>query len=140
MIKKTLYTLFALALLAVCLTSCGNVNTTPVGVVITPPLTWHATGDDGSIGQATAYEFRMGTDSSALVNSFSAQTLIPGAPAPKVSGQLETWAPTITVELGVKYYFAVVAIDDAGNRSQVSNVAHRTFPDNVPPSPILDLQ
>jgi hypothetical protein len=140
MIKKTIYSLLALVLLAVFLPSCNKVNTTPVGVTVTPPFTWHATGDDGIIGQAAAYEFRMSTDSAALVNNFSAQTLITGAPAPKVSGSLETWAPTINVELGVKYYFAVVVIDDAGNRSQVSNVTHRTFPDNVPPSPVLDLQ
>jgi len=119
---------------------CGQPNSNPVGVVITPPLQWTAVGDDGIIGTATSYEFRMSTDSVALFNSFATATLIPNPPIPKVSGTAEMWSPTVTVELGTTYFFAVVVIDDAGNRSLVSNIARRTFPDNVAPSPVSDLR
>lgn len=119
---------------------CGQPHSGPVGVVISPPLQWTAVGDDGTVGTATSYEFRMSTDSVALNNSFTTATLIPNPPIPKIAGSAETWAPTVMVELGTTYFFAVVVIDDAGNRSLVSNIARRTFPDNLAPSPVSDLR
>jgi hypothetical protein len=119
---------------------CGQPHSGPVGVVISPPLLWTAVGDDGIVGTAASYEFRMSIDSVALNNSFTTATLIPNPPTPKIAGSAETWGPTVTVELGTTYFFGVVVIDDAGNRSVVSNIARRTFPDNVAPSPVNDLR
>ena len=119
---------------------CGQPNSNPVGLVLDPPLQWTAVGDDGIVGTAASYEFRMSTDSATLNNSFTTATLIPNPPIPKIAGSAESWSPTITVELGTTYFFGVVVIDDAGNRSVVSNIARRTFPDNVAPSPVSDLR
>ena len=119
---------------------CGQPNSNPVGLVLDPPLQWTAVGDDGIVGTAASYEFRMSMDSVALNNSFTTATLISNPPTPKIGGSAESWSPTITVELGATYFFAVVVMDDAGNRSLVSNIARRTFPDNVAPSPVNDLR
>ncbi|MCA9756527.1 MAG: fibronectin type III domain-containing protein [Candidatus Eisenbacteria bacterium] len=98
-------------------------------------LTWYAPGDDGSSGQAAKYTVRWGY---APVNASNWSTLesLPDVALPSPSGEVETydWEGR---EPGVTYYFALVAEDEAGNQSPISNAISVTMPqiqDTAPPS------
>ncbi len=83
-------------------------------------LAWTAPGDDGNVGTATRYEMRM---SSALIteSNWSAASLVPGAPDPRPGGTRQGMVVR-GLTRGVTYYFAIKAIDDAGNQAAISNV------------------
>ena len=84
-------------------------------------LAWTASGDDGHDGRATSYVLRR---SSSLIDAanFGAATLITGLPAPAVAGAAESFTVTGLDSLQ-NNYFAIRAVDDAGNKSPISNVA-----------------
>ncbi|MFC2061090.1 DUF2341 domain-containing protein [Elusimicrobiota bacterium] len=81
-------------------------------------LNWTATGDNGSEGQAVTYDIRY-NDVAINSGNWGTSTQLIGEPSPKVSGQSESWDVQLTK--GVTYYFAVKAIDELGNESEVSN-------------------
>jgi polygalacturonase/phosphodiesterase/alkaline phosphatase D-like protein len=90
-------------------------NATAVSV----DLTWTATGDDGSTGTAASYDVRYSTSPIDAAN-FDSATEATGEPTPAASGASESM--TVSGLLSdTTYYFAIKAIDEAGNASGVSN-------------------
>ncbi|MBO9609617.1 MAG: fibronectin type III domain-containing protein [Paenibacillaceae bacterium] len=87
-------------------------------------LSWTTTGDDGSVGMATAYDIRY-SKTSITNDNFAGATQVSRAPVPYTAhyGQAQNvtgLAPNTT------YYFAVKAMDEAGRLSALSNVASAT--------------
>ncbi len=102
-------------------------------------LTWTATGDDWNVGQADAYDLRYSTLPITPAN-WSAATVIAEVPSPQPVGASETFTvPGLEPE--TTYYFAIVASDQAGNQSDLSNVCQATtaLPDLTPPAAVADL-
>jgi subtilisin family serine protease len=87
-------------------------------------LHWTATGDDGSSGQASAYEIRR---SSAPITpqNFDAATPVPNSLRPQPAGSSETFRVT-GLSFTTTYYFALRALDEYSNRGPVSNGASGT--------------
>lgn len=99
-------------------------------------LKFTSPGDDYNVGKAVQYEIRCNTNPYALSNTnFSSHgTLVVVNAAPEPAGSLEA----VTVPLpwtGENWYFAIVAIDAAGNRGSVSNLAKVFVPTPVEPEP-----
>jgi len=84
-------------------------------------LSWTAPGDDGNIGTATTYELRYSLDSATLINNFESADAVPNVPLPKPAGELESFTFS-DLPFGPTFFIAMVAVDEAGNRSEVSNV------------------
>ncbi|MEJ2719692.1 MAG: fibronectin type III domain-containing protein [bacterium] len=104
-------------------------------------LVWKAPGDDGNTGTAAKYDIRFSDAEITNDNWNQAAPVDPSqVPAPKPSGQIETFVVT-SLESGVVYYFALKTSDEAGNQSDLSNcAAERTLYEDVPPSDIADLE
>lgn len=100
-------------------------------------LAWHAPGDDGVVGQAASYEVR-GATFPLDDQNFSSGTRVTGIPSPAPAGSIERTRVT-GLAVGVTYYFALIARDDAGNASPLSNVAVATT-GNGAPGRVLDLR
>jgi len=85
-------------------------------------LTWTATGDDGSEGTAASYDIRY-----SLVqiteNNWEQATIFADLPAPSPAGSTERFLGAGLSE-GQQYYFAIKAVDDAGNWSPMSNTVY----------------
>jgi hypothetical protein len=80
-------------------------------------LLWTAPGDDGNVGTATAYKIRY---SSRLPFNWDTATEIENPPLPHPAGTREE----ITIAgVSSTCYFALKAVDDAGNWSEISNIA-----------------
>jgi chitodextrinase len=102
----------------------------------TATLSWTAVGDDSLTGTATSYEIRYST-SPITVASFSSATAVT-APTPAASGTSQS--VTVTgLSRQVTYYFALRAVDEAGNRSALSNVPTATTTDTMAPAAIRNL-
>ncbi|HEY8922745.1 MAG TPA: S8 family serine peptidase [Polyangia bacterium] len=95
-----------------------------------------ATGDDGMAGRATAYELRYAKTPISPV-TWDAAAVAP-APAPQAAGARES-VTVAGLEPGTTYYLAIKVVDDAGNRSPLSNVASGTTRDGTAPSAVTDL-
>lgn len=82
-------------------------------------LRWTATGDDERIGRAQRYLLRYDTTRIESVADFEQAQPVHAPPLPAPAGQTETAAVTSSdgLEADRTYYFALVAEDDAGNRS-----------------------
>ena len=88
-------------------------------------LSWSAPGGDFNLGKATSYEVRCYTNAEALSNTNFAQMGIPVhdslLPEPGDYGTVQTatvglpWANEV-------FYYGLVALDESGNRSPVSNL------------------
>ena len=102
-------------------------------------LTWTATGDDGMVGQATAYDIRYST-SPITVGNWDAATPVANPPAPAAPGTTETFTVTGLSPLTL-YYFALKVRDEGGNMSELSNVVNlsTTAPDVTPPAQVTNL-
>ncbi|MHB8077641.1 MAG: S8 family serine peptidase [Candidatus Krumholzibacteriia bacterium] len=87
-------------------------------------LGWTATGDDGGVGAASAYDLRRAT---APIDGVSWETATPivGEPVPQPAGGAETCRVT-GLAFATTYYFAVKARDEYGNAGPLSNVATGT--------------
>lgn len=89
-------------------------------------LTWTATGDNGPTGTATSYDVRY-ANAPITAGTWAAATTVSGEPTPKASGGHETFQIT-GLGAGATWYIAVVATDEAGNASAISNVLTETTP------------
>lgn len=107
-------------------TAPAAVNDLALGAVTSQSvtLTWTATGDDGTVGTAEAYDLRYSQQTITSGNWGGAHT-VTGEPAPLSPGtQQQFTISPLTPER--HYYFALVASDEAGNVSGLSNVADTT--------------
>lgn len=84
-------------------------------------LAWTATGDDLGAGTAASYEVRYST---AMITEadWTAVTPAVGTPMPSAAGSAETMTVSGLLP-DTTYYFAVKAVDEEGNASELSNVA-----------------
>jgi len=85
-------------------------------------LHWTAPGDDGMSGRAQSYVLVRSLFPITAAN-FSLATVISGVPAPKTAGSAELFTVT-NLFPNTGYYFAIKTVDDAGNVSAISNLAH----------------
>ncbi|XP_044158368.1 calcium-activated chloride channel regulator 1-like [Bufo gargarizans] len=90
-------------------------------------LSWTATGDDLDQGQASKYELRINTDPQRIRDHFETSTLVnTDSFIPQPAGFKENFLfvpETITIANGTTLYFAIVAIDKMGQKSDRSNIA-----------------
>jgi hypothetical protein len=109
--------------------SVGNLASVSPGTC-SITLGWTAPGDNGATGQAMAYNLRYSTiqivdsccsDPGSCVDFNNAPT-IAQMPAPHSGGTRENYT-LFHLSTGTRYYFAIKAIDNAGNVSAISNVA-----------------
>ncbi|MES1210189.1 MAG: fibronectin type III domain-containing protein, partial [Pseudomonadota bacterium] len=99
-------------------------------------LTWVAPGDDGMTGKATKYEVYRHTQAFSEAQLGSV-TPVSGVPAPGTAGTLQTM--TVTGLHGeTDYFWAVRAIDEAGNIGPLSAVVGAKT-NNVPPAAVRNL-
>jgi len=84
-------------------------------------LEWTAPGDDGGSGTAQSYEIRQ---SSSPINAFNfgAATPVSSPPTPVPGGSIQGFIVN-GVDTTLETHFALRALDDAGNTSEVSNDA-----------------
>lgn len=104
-------------------------------------LLWTAPGDDSIYGASQTYDVRYASVNITDQNWDQASQAT-GEPAPKEGGNAESFAVNSLQPL-TKYYFAVRALDDGGNQSEISNVVNATTMaqlDLTPPTPISDLE
>ncbi|MCP4598944.1 MAG: S8 family serine peptidase [Proteobacteria bacterium] len=100
-------------------------------------LTWNAPGADGTVGQASEYRLKMSSERINLSTWDSADD-VPGLSAPKPVGSAETFTVG-DLESLAKYFFALRAVDAAGNLGAISNNVTVNTADNVPPAAVADL-
>ena len=84
-------------------------------------LAWTAPGDDGSEGQATAYEIRRSL-TAITRGSWDDADVCEGAPDPAPAGEADTCVVT-GLDPGTTYHFAMKTCDEADNWSGLSNGA-----------------
>lgn len=96
----------------------------PSATAFSATLTWTAPANDGPGGTVAEYDIRYST---AVItdSTFSSENRAPNLPMPSAEGVGETF----TIK-GLKdnktYYFALKAVDEVGNWSDLSNVASAT--------------
>ncbi len=107
----------------------GNLMGSPSGTGGGVDLTWTAPADYGYGGSGpficTSYQLRYSTSPIAYDDggvSWNAATAVTGLPAPNAPGIAETLT-VAGLTGGTTYYFAIKAVDDSGNVSEVSNSA-----------------
>jgi formylglycine-generating enzyme required for sulfatase activity/phosphodiesterase/alkaline phosphatase D-like protein len=103
-------------------------------------LSWTSVGDDSLSGTASLYDVRYSTSPMTEANWGSA-TQAEGEPAPKASGQPESFAVT-GLDGSTTYHFALKVrdeVDEPGHWSALSDVAAGTTQDIIRPAPVLDL-
>ncbi len=108
---------------AVDVTAPASVTTLAVSLTTasSATLVWTAVGDDGLIGKATSYDIRYSLASITSANWGSATT-VTGEPAPKTSGQSETFTVN-GLSAQTTYFFAIKVSDEIPTWSGLSNVA-----------------
>lgn len=104
-------------------------------------LNWIATGDDGDIGASSSYDIR-GSPNVIDVDNWDAAVRVANTPIPKAAGSREkfVWSGLTP---GQVYYFAILASDNVGLSSSLSNVpyaiAYNAANDTTPPGQITNL-
>ncbi len=97
----------------------------------TVDLSWTATGDDADVGTATNYVIKYSEDPITNWVCFDyladeyVQTWMP-----KDANLVETYTLT-GLDIGTDYYFAIVAVDEAGNAGEVSNTDNAAVTDDI---------
>ncbi|MHC5080686.1 MAG: hypothetical protein ACYTHN_16875, partial [Planctomycetota bacterium] len=140
------------------LTACPGFDGDPTPLDMTPPaavtdlagsmgpspgviaVSWTATGDDGSVGNASAYEVKYATFMIDATN-FDTATTYPQNWQPLPAGNLENHSLS-GLPPGQTFYLAIRVLDEVPNVSSISNVISapsRPGPDVVPPAGISDL-
>ncbi|XP_070534069.1 calcium-activated chloride channel regulator 4-like [Ptychodera flava] len=105
-------------------------------------LEWTAVGDDFDQGTADHYDLRYSTSFEDILSDFenavqvtNEDLVLGNLTSPLPAGSSEEYVVlTPTSGTGMTYYFAVRAVDAAGNEGAVSNIAQNT----VVPTPITD--
>ena len=87
-------------------------------------LAWTATGDDGNVGRASAYNLRYSTSPIVDEATFAAATPAAG-PDPLPAGQAQA-VEVAGLSPNTSYFFAIKALDEFGNAGALSNVATGT--------------
>jgi uncharacterized protein YegL len=82
-------------------------------------LQWAAPGNSGYVGKATSYEMRYGSTRLTEENFESAKT-VSSVPVPDDAGTFQQ-VELMNLSAGATYYFAIRAVDEAGNAGPVSN-------------------
>ncbi len=83
-------------------------------------LSFTAVGDDGLVGRAFRYDLRVATSPINDIDfAFAPQAL--DEPAPRAAWEADT-LHVHNLLPGTNYYFAVKVVDQAGNRSPISNI------------------
>ncbi|MEK7390148.1 MAG: hypothetical protein AAB036_10675 [Elusimicrobiota bacterium] len=84
-------------------------------------LAWTAPGDDAELGAASVYDLRY-TTSGPIVGEaeFAAASQASGEPSPGAAGSAETFT-VMGLFPAATYYFALKAVDEAGNAGALSN-------------------
>jgi hypothetical protein len=85
-------------------------------------LSWIAPGDDANVGTAAGYDLRVSTEVITEGNWDTAGQVI-GEPIPSVAGTAEE-CTVGGLDSNTVYYFAIKAVDEAGNWSELSNVVN----------------
>lgn len=110
---------------------------------VSQKVVWTSTGDDGYVGTATSYIMRYSEDSLALANDFDNCPIacldVSGLPWPLLAGSKQSVVIT-GLEPNTKYFVAAQAVDEAGNKSETSNIVGFETPDTDPPGRITDLR
>jgi len=102
-------------------------------------LSWTATGEDGDNGQALSYILKYSTNDITNDTEFNNADTYFQSWAPKLSGQTETYTLE-GLESGTTYFIAIKAVDDLGNKSELSNVPSAWAQiDTISPNDISDL-
>ncbi len=83
-------------------------------------ISWTASGDDGEVGTASYYQVRYSKDPIDASN-FDLALRAGGEPVPAVAGTPQAMEVK-GLEANSTYFFAIVAFDEWGNRSALSNV------------------
>ncbi|HUU01971.1 MAG TPA: fibronectin type III domain-containing protein [Myxococcota bacterium] len=124
----------------------GSSDTTPPADILdlaaqnpaatTVDLSWHAPGDDGSVGTASQYDLRYSLSQITDANFNDADRFTTAAPA--AAGTLETLTVT-GLAPAMTYYFAIKAGDEVPNWSNISSPASSTTlsDDTTPPAAIV---
>lgn len=103
-------------------TNLGIADLSPMSVT----LTWTAPGDDGTIGTASSYLIKY-LDQPITAANFASAVTAANPPIPKPAGSVETFKVSGLLS-NKTYYFALKALDEAGNVSDLSNVVSALTP------------
>ncbi|KAM3915159.1 calcium-activated chloride channel regulator 1-like [Leptodactylus fuscus] len=102
-------------------------------------LSWTATGDELDQGTATSYDLRMSNNPKDLRDNFDGSIQVNiSSIFPQEAGNRETFSfvpENVVIENGTILFFALVAIDKAAKRSDVSNIAQAALVIPPPPPP-----
>jgi len=98
----------------------GNLEATTGSAAMTVQLTWTAPGDDGIIGQAVNYDLRYNSLPIDIGNWDSCDR-VHGEPLPGIGGFGESMTVLCPIA-SQTYYFGIIAEDEAGNKSSISNI------------------
>lgn len=137
MLSRILGLLVLVSLLAFTLSSCNNAQGEPKSVLVT--LSWTAPGDDGIMGNASAYELKYAETVDSLVSNWANCSTIPTG-VPVASGQADSVVVNLTLQTEKTYYFAIKAADEVPNWSDLSNVVSLYVADTEAPIEITDLK
>ena len=96
-----------------------------------------ATGDDGSIGQASRVVLRVAMTLDSLENHWSSCTILADE-VPPDAGVQDSLFIQFDATTGAAYYFGCKIADEVPNWSELSNVVTATFLDTTAPGPITD--
>ena len=83
-------------------------------------LEWTAPGDDENIGKASEYIIRYSEQEINNYATWSGANDVTGEPTPRDAGGKETFTIS-NLNPGKRYYFAIRAVDDVGNKSILSS-------------------
>jgi hypothetical protein len=130
-------------------------------------LSWTNTGDDGYVGQSAVWSLHYAETPDSLVDFWSQTTEVASETTTTPSGQLDSVIFTLPLETGKDYFFGTKIGDEiqpynsenhwqidssvtpwdtipltieGRNWSVLSNIKIINIPDNIPPSPVTDLE
>ncbi|MCK4266145.1 MAG: hypothetical protein KAX31_02620, partial [Thermoplasmata archaeon] len=105
-------------------------------------LTWTAPGDDGMVGTSIYYWIKYSTSPITTQAEFDAALAVSESPTPQTSWSTENFVLKNTLTAGLTYYFAIEALDEAGNSGVLStgpSVSAIAKDDMTAPDQITDL-
>jgi len=108
-------------------------------------LGWTAPGDDTTstgewIGTCAYYDLRYSVNNQdILINDFWNAPRILDIPAPLEVGSPQVHSFQLDIQTSDTLYFAIRTADEVDNWSDISNVAMKTFSDDINPETVTDL-